>query len=140
MLFNTSDIHYPSVHEDIAALVGRRFSFRKKLELGGVGSQRFLIAEANAEIAAKVERVNGLPYSNIELRQGGIIVWFKVRMESFALALPWYQLSVFKNSGHLVVYGGKWRVKLLPAHNDKLRLKFISKLLELKHNFQSTDR
>ncbi|MEQ9426194.1 MAG: hypothetical protein RJQ09_17350 [Cyclobacteriaceae bacterium] len=60
------------------------------------------------------------------------MIWFRVKLEMYALALPYYQISLFKGTDYVKIYGGKWSVKLSPSHNGSLDMSFIRKLIQQK--------
>ena len=132
MILNLS---YRKKETDRALLerAGKSFSFFERIKLGGIGSQRFEIIEADAEISEILSRDLKLNHCNIELRKGGVLIWFRIKLHNYALVLPYYLLTIFKGPDYLKVYGGKWSVKLKPAHNASFNTKFILKLMEQKN-------
>jgi hypothetical protein len=131
MLFPHS-YYSKKTEKEINALVGKPIGFIKRIRMRGIGSQRFLVSEANEEISELLTRQNTPPYTNIELRPKGIIFWFKVKLDSWVLVLPYYKLNVFKNAEHMILYSDHWKLKLSPAHNSTFNLKFFRKLIRLK--------
>ena len=113
-------------------LVGKPFGWRQRFRMGGVGSQRMLVEEANPEIKELLSLHNLPPFTNIELRPKGIIFWFRILLDNYVLVLPYYKLSVFQNGNQLSVFADEWKVKLIPAHRAKLKTRFVQQMLELK--------
>ena len=131
MLLQTS-YYNKETEASINSKVGKPFGIWQTFKMSGKGSQRFNIIEANQELNELLLQQNSVPQTNIELRPDGIILWFRVKIDNWVLVLPYYQLSIITNQNELVLHAGEWRIKLLPAHNLPLNLKFISKLLEIK--------
>lgn len=128
MIFNLS-YHKKEINQALEERVGKSFSFVERFKMKGVGSQRFIVTEADAETASYINQDTKLNFSNIELREKGILVWFRVKLHVYALVLPYYMVSVYKSDNSLRLYGGKWFVNLVPAYHSKMDNKFIRKLL-----------
>jgi hypothetical protein len=131
VLFKTS---YSSkeTKEAIEELVGKPFGVIERFKLGGVGSQRLLVEQADDDIDAIIKAQNTPPFTNIELRPKGVILWFRVKLDNWALVLPYYQISIFRNTTDITLHANKWKLKLIAANNLSLDLKFFQKLLQLK--------
>lgn len=122
--------------EEILFEVGKSLSIFKRLRMGGNGSQRFVIIEASNELEELANLDNKTNFCNIELRERGIILRFRSRLETYAWVVPYYLLSVFKNETHFSLFAGAEFVRLTPAHNASLNTKFLRKLLEMKSGQQ----
>jgi hypothetical protein len=138
MLFPHS-YYSKKIEKEINDLVGKPIGYLDRIKMRGIGSQRFLVEEANSEVMELISKQNTPPYTNIELRPKGIILWFRVKLDSWVLVLPYFKLSVFKTAGHLIIHQDHWKLKLEPAHNATLKLKFIQKLLGLKAEIVSSE-
>lgn len=100
--------------------------------MGGIGSQRLLIRQANQEIQALLDDQNTPPYTNIELRPQGIILWFRVKLDNWVLVLPYYKLTIFKGDNGFSIFSDQWKLKFSPAHNTPLDTRFIQKMIKMK--------
>jgi hypothetical protein len=120
------------VRQEIAAVAGSSISFFKRLKMGGNGSQRLVIIEAFKELEELIDVDNRSRFCNIELRENGIILHFRSRLESFAWVVPFHILSLFKSDDSLSIYSGSEFVRVKAAHNSLLNQKFINKILEMK--------
>jgi hypothetical protein len=120
------------VRQEIAAVAGSSISFFKRLKMGGNGSQRLVIIEAFKELEELIDVDNRSRFCNIELRENGIILHFRSRLESFAWVVPFHILSLFKSDDSLSIYSGAEFVRVKAAHNSLLNQKFINKILEMK--------
>ena len=68
---------------------------------------------------------------NVELRPKGVIVRFRSLLESFALVIPYYKLTVYK--GHLAIYSIYRDHYFIKVQADtKAAQKFFRKLLDYK--------
>tara|TARA_B100000989_G_scaffold156222_1_gene116553 strand:+ start:676 stop:1098 length:423 start_codon:yes stop_codon:yes gene_type:complete len=95
MLINTS--YYNEKQEkEIKELVGKPFGLFKRIKNGGVGSGRLLITKADKEIENLLILDQNLNYCNIEMRPNGIIVYFRILLETYALVIPYFKLVIFK--------------------------------------------
>ena len=70
--------------------------------MGGIGSPRLTITEASMAIRNLLILDNNADYCNIELRPKGIILGFRSLLESYALVIPFYKLTIYK--GDLAIY------------------------------------
>ena len=135
-LYRTS-YYSKEIEDSINNLVGKPFGFLQRLKMGGIGSQRFLVEDANIELLEVINQHNSTPYVNIELRPKGILLMIKLRLDTWSLALPYYQLNIFKNKSDLGLYCGVWKIKLLPYHNMQLDRKFIAKLMDHRSRYNT---
>ena len=81
---------------EINELVGKPFGLFKRIKEGGVGSGKLLITKADKDIENLLILDHNLNYCNIEMRPNGIIVYFRVLLETYALIIPYYKLVIFK--------------------------------------------
>lgn len=84
--------------EEIDATVGKPFTLIQRLKLGGVGSPKLYVTTSSKEIDALFLLDQNDNTCNIELRPKGIIVRFRSLLETFALVVPYYKLTVFKGT------------------------------------------
>jgi hypothetical protein len=125
--YNTKELR-----KKINAVVGKPLSIVKRLKMGGNGSQRLVVREAFPGLEALLAEDNRPNFCNIEIRESGLILHFRSRLETYAWIVPFHVLSLFKSSEVLSIYGGAEFVKLVPAQNAPLNHKFIQKVLTLK--------
>jgi hypothetical protein len=112
--------------------VGKPFGFMERIKMRGIGSQKLVVEKANDEIELLIGDKSAQRHVNIELRPKGIIIWFRVKLDSWVLVLPYYRLTIYKSPGQLSLYAEQWRLKLKPAYYADMNQNFIHKLLELK--------
>ncbi|MCV9388954.1 hypothetical protein [Reichenbachiella ulvae] len=131
MLLQVSN-YSKEVDQLINDTVGKPFGFMDRIKMRGIGSQKLVIEEANEEIELLIGDRSFQRHVNIELRPKGIIIWFRVKLDSWVLALPYYRLTIYKSPGHLSLFAEQWRLKMIPAYYAEMNQNFIHKLLELK--------
>jgi len=119
--------------QEIREQTGNQFSLISRLKMGGIGSQRLVLIEASPKIQELLSFDNKTNFCNIELREKGIILHFRSRLETFGWIVPYHLISIFKSENHYSIYSGADFVKLSPAHNSSLNHRFIKKLLKMKH-------
>ena len=88
----------------IEELVGKPFSLRKKLMMGGVGSGRMVIEEVSPKLEMTLLNGQDLNYANIELRPKGVLIRITRRLDNFTWIIPYYQLHIYKTEG-LSIHG-----------------------------------
>ena len=130
--------HTRELKEEIDAAIGKPFSVFQRLKMKGIGSQRYQVLQASAALQKIFDGDGSLNVCNIELRQGGIILRFRSRQETYGWMVPYYLLTVFKTAETLSLFGGPEQIKLIPAHNASLDEGFIHKLIRVKAN-QTSD-
>lgn len=111
--------------------VGRPFTLRERFALGGIGSPKLQIKDTSIEIRNLLALDNNLNTCSVEMRPKGIIVRFRSLLETYALVIPYYKLTVYK--GELAVYSihkDHHYVKVLG--DTKAVRKYFKKLLNHK--------
>ena len=130
MLLNVS-YNDKNVTKKINDALGKPFTLRERIRLGGIGSPRLEITQASAAISNLLILDNNADCCNIEMRPGGIIVGFRSLLESYALVIPYYKLTIYKGDlGIYSVYRDHYFVKV--KADTKAVQKFFRKLLDYK--------
>ena len=126
----------PEITRKTDALVGKPYTLRQRWDLRGIGSPRLVIRESSPEIRNLLLLDNNRDTCNIELRPGGIIVGFRSLLESYALVIPYYKLSLYKGkSREYSIYKDHFFI-MVGAGNPGVH-QFMSKVLNLKHELRS---
>lgn len=120
------------IKKTIDEAIGEPVSFFKRFKIGGVGSQRLIFLEASKDFEHLIYVDNKSKFCNIELREEGIILHFRSRLETFAWVVPYRIMSWFKAENSFSIYAGSEFVRLAPAHNAAINNKFINKMLNMK--------
>lgn len=125
------DVSYKSEENTrrINQLVGKPYGFLQRLKMGGIGSPRLSISDADEEISKLMNRDNNRNVCNIELRPKGIIIGFRSRLDPYVLVLPYHELEIihsrilyrFENHSHFIIVQLRKR--------DKSTRKFLRKLM-----------
>ncbi|MGJ8685333.1 MAG: hypothetical protein ACSHWW_11950 [Nonlabens sp.] len=76
--------------------VGKVLSLRERWKLKGSGSPKLHITSSSIQIHNLLVVDNNLNVCNVELREKGIIVRFRSRLQTYALPIPYYKLNVYK--------------------------------------------
>ncbi len=130
MLLNVS-YNDKNVTKKINDALGKPFTLRERIRLGGIGSPRLEITQASTAISNLLILDNNADCCNIEMRPGGIIVGFRSLLESYALVIPYYKLTIYKGDlGIYSVYRDHYFVKV--KADTKAVQKFFRKLLDYK--------
>lgn len=138
MLFEAS-YYSKKTQKEINELVGAPFSLYKRLAIGGIGSQRLLLSTTSPKIQQLLDKQNTPPYTNLEIRPKGIIMWFRVKLDNWVLVIPYYKMNIFKNTNQLNLYCDSWKCYLSSANNLRLDMKFVEKLIRMKAESLSID-
>jgi len=111
--------------------VGKPFLLKERWNMGGIGSPKLYITETSVEIRNLLILDNNVDCCNIELRPKGIIVRFRSLLETFALVIPFYKLTIYK--GDFAVYSVYRDHHFIKVRSDtKAIQKFFKKILDFK--------
>lgn len=111
--------------------VGKPFTLKERLKMGGIGSPKLFITETSLEIQNLLILDNNRNSCNIEMRPKGIIVRFRSLLETFALVIPYYKLTIYK--GDFAVYSIYRDHYFIKVKSDtKAIQKYFRKLLDFK--------
>ena len=126
MLLNVT-YNEPEVKEKIDIAVGKPFSLRERWDKGGIGSSKLVITQASIDIHNLLILDNNRNTCNIELRPKGIILRFRSLLETYALIIPYYKLTLYKGKAQeYSIYKDKQFIKV--AADTKATFKFFTKL------------
>ena len=130
MLLNVSYTD-KKITQKIDEELGKPFTLKERLQLGGIGSPKLHITEACVEIQNLLILDNNLNTCNIEMRPKGIIVRFRSLLETYGLIIPFYKLTIYK--GDLAVYSIYRDNYFIKVRSDtKAIQKYFKKLLDYK--------
>lgn len=130
MLLNVS-YNDKKVIQKIDLEVGKPFRLKERWAMGGIGSPRLFITETSVEIRNLLILDNNRDQCNIEMRPQGIIVRFRSLLETFALVIPYYKLSIYKGDiGIYSIYRDHHWIKV--RADTKAIQKYFRKLLDYK--------
>lgn len=130
MLFRDSH-NDKEVFKKINDLVGKPFTLSQRFKLKGVGSPKLFINKCSLEIRNLLLLDNNIHTCNVEMRPKGIIIRFRSRLETYALPIPYYKLTIYKGKGeeysiHKDNYFVKFKANKKPIHS------FLKKVLDYK--------
>ncbi|HZJ19778.1 MAG TPA: hypothetical protein VFD35_05420 [Pricia sp.] len=130
MLVNVS-YNNTEITRKVDAVVGKPFTLKERWAMGGIGSPRLFITETSIEIRNLLILDNNRDQCNVEIRPKGIIVRFRSLLETFALVIPFYKLTVYKGDlGIYSIYRDHYFIKV--QADTKAVQKFFRKLLDYK--------
>lgn len=95
MLYNVS-YNDRKVDREIKSLVGNHLALRERWKLKGSGSPKLHITAASIQIHNLLVLDINANTCNIEIREKGIIVRFRSLLETYALPIPYYKLTIYK--------------------------------------------
>jgi hypothetical protein len=130
MLVNVS-YNDKEVTRKVDDAVGKPFPLKDRWAMGGIGSPKLFITETSVEIRNLLLLDNNLDSCNVELRPKGIIIRFRSLLETFALVIPYYKLSLYKGNARGYTFYADHHYISVRADNDPIR-KFFRKLLGYK--------
>lgn len=132
MLINYSH-NDPKIISKIKTSVGAPFSLLERFRMMGVGSPKLRIIKSSPEIHNLLVLDQNTHTCNIELRPKGIIIGFQKRLETYALVIPYYKLSIYKGDlNAYTFFKDHYLIKILATQYDKRIHAFVSKILTEK--------
>ena len=133
MIYNST---YSDIEKDIETnnLVGKKYNLIKSIRLGGIGSKRLIVDELGVNFKKLIQQKNDIIYSNIELRNKGIIVYIVDRQKRFTWVIPFYKLVIYKTPSFSIHSDGNF-IRFSNNLNHKQNLAFFKKVLDHKLNF-----
>lgn len=112
MLYNVS-YNDPETRRLIEKDVGQVLSLRQRWNLKGSGSPKLHITSSSIQIHNLLVVDNSLNVCNIELREKGIIVRLRSRLQTYALPIPYYKLTIYKGGAQeYSIYRDNYFVKV----------------------------
>ncbi len=132
MLYNVS-YNNPEITRKINEELGKPFSFRERIQQGGIGSPRLNILSSSIQIYNLLILDNNRNVCNIELRPEGILIGFRSLLESYAFPIPYYKLVLYKGKSDSYSFHRDNYYIEIEARPQDLRIhKFISRILAEK--------
>lgn len=117
----------------IDSALGKPFSLRTRIKMGGIGSPKLIITDASIQISNLLNLDNNRNVCNIEMRPKGIILGFRSGLNPYALIIPYYKLSIYKGKAEeYSIYMDAYFVKIQARSKDIDVHRFMKKLLKAK--------
>ncbi len=133
MLFNVS-YDDREIERKINNEVGKAYGFIDRFKIGGIGSPKMRIISCSEEIDQLLSMDNNVNVCNIELRPKGIILRFRSLLDPYALPIPFYKLTLYKEkASEYIIYYNHHFVKV-QDYQEPLH-KFIQRILEKKAQY-----
>jgi hypothetical protein len=133
MIYNST---YNDIEKEIETnnLVGKKYNLIKSIRLGGIGSKRLIVEDLGVNFKKLIQQKTDLIYSNVELRDKGIIVYVVDGQKRFTWVIPFYKLVIYKSPTFSIHSDGNF-IKYSNKLNHKQNLLFFKKILDHKYNF-----
>ena len=133
MIYNST---YNDIEKEIETnnLVGKKYNLIKSIRLGGIGSKRLIVDDLGANFKKLIQQKTDLIYSNVELRDKGIIVYVVDGQKRFTWVIPFYKLVIYKSPTFSIHSDGNF-IRYSNKLNHKQNLLFFKKILDHKYNF-----
>ena len=118
--------------QEIDALVGRSYSFLARIKMGGIGSPKLKVLDASPLIKEELRKDNDKNLGYGELRPNGLIIYFRSILESWALVIPFTELSIRQEATGLKIEDlDNWlRIKL--SNKVHIQSEFFKKVVDKK--------
>lgn len=111
--------------------VGNSYGFLERFRLKGIGSPKLFINEASTEIDELLVRDKYINSCNVELRPRGIVVRFRSVLDTYALVIPYFKLTLYKGKeDEYSIYADHHFLKI-QGHQEVV-IRFFRRLIDLK--------
>lgn len=134
------DVSYTSEEntKKIDEILGESYSLFQRLKMGGIGSPKLSMTDADNHVSRLMNRDINRNVCNIELRPKGIIIGFRSHLDPFALLMRYDELNIIEKDSFI------YRIET-PAHFIEIRLrkrdtsirKFMERLKREKVQFSA---
>ena len=112
-------------------MVGKPFTLVNRIKLGGIGSPKLHVITCSKKVNNLFLLDHNENTCNIELRPKGIVLRFRSLLETYALVIPYYKLTLFKGrSDAYSVHFENYKVTV-SAQSEPVRV-FFKKIQKLK--------
>lgn len=129
MLYNVS-YNRPDITRALENEVGKKLRFRESLLLKGTGSPKCIMTACSIHIHNLMVLDNNRNVCNIEMREKGIIIRFRSLLETYALPIAYYKLTIYKGrAAEYSIYRDDYFVKIEATEGVH---KFMKKVLDAK--------
>ncbi len=135
MLANVS-YNNKAQRDEIDTLVGKPYTLVERMKLGGVGSPKLYVTSSSKEIEGLFILDHNDNTCNIELRPKGIILRLRSLLETYALVIPYYKLTLFKGTSEAYSIHFEHHKVSVSAKQEAVR-SFFKKVLRQKAKFSS---
>ncbi|KQC32964.1 arginyl-tRNA synthetase [Nonlabens sp. YIK11] len=132
MLYNVS-YNNPKIDREIREKVGNMLTLKERWKIKGSGSPKLIMTSCSIQIHNLMVLDNNANTCNIEIREKGIILRFRSLLETYALPIPFYKLTLYKGqSEEYSVYMDNYFVKI---NADRKSIhKYFNKLQDIKND------
>lgn len=127
----------PAIKAEIDRTVGKSFGWMVRIQLGGIGSRRMLIAEASPRLVELLSQQNATRYCYLELRPSGLIVHFRSILETYGWVIPFHMLSLFQNSDQFSLHAAGEYMKLTGMNGFNPDYSFFKKVMAVRDDWRT---
>ena len=133
MIYN-STYKNDELDNECEKIVGKKYNIIDSILLNGIGSKRLIVKKYSKNFIEIVEKKIDLIYSNIELREKGIIVYIATGQKRYSWVIPYYKLVLFKTPNY-TIHCDEDFIAFSNEINYKENINFFKKLIDHKIKF-----
>ena len=133
MIYN-STYKNDELDNECEKIVGKKYNIIDSILLNGIGSKRLIVKKYSKNFIEIVEKKIDLIYSNIELREKGIIVYIATGQKRYSWVIPYYKLVLFKTP-NFTIHCDEDFITFSNEINYKENINFFKKLIDHKIKF-----
>lgn len=133
----TSDENKKKINE----FLGKPYSLLQRIKMGGIGSPKLSLLDADDEVSRLMNRDINRNVCNIELRPKGIIIGFRSHLDPYALLMKYRDLKIIKlDSLTFRIETQENFIEIQSRKRDKAIRKFLERLEREKNDFLENER
>ena len=133
MIYN-STYKNDELDNECEKIVGKKYNIIDSILLNGIGSKRLIVKKYSKNFFEIIEKKIDLIYSNIELREKGIIVYIATGQKRYSCVIPYYKLVLFKTPNY-TIHCDEDFIAFSNEINYKENINFFKKLIDHKIKF-----
>ena len=133
MIYN-STYKNDELDNECEKIVGKKYNIIDSILLNGIGSKRLIVKKYSKNFIEIIEKKIDLIYSNIELREKGIIVYIATGQKRYSWVIPYYKLVLFKTPNY-TIHCDEDFITFSNEINYKENINFFKKLIDHKIKF-----
>lgn len=133
----TSDENTKRINE----FLGKPYSLLQRIKMGGIGSPKLSLLDADDEVSRLMNRDINRNVCNIELRPKGIIIGFRSHLDPYALLMKYRDLKIIEqNPLTFRIETQENFIEIQSRKRDKAIRKFLERLEREKNDFLENER
>lgn len=122
--------------QEINELVGKPYGLGQRLKMGGNGSPRLIVEHYSPQLKKHFGENLSRKFANIEIRERGILIYFRNNVNDYVWPIPYYHLTIYKSENWSVHSQGLFLRMELDKGGTRIK-KFFRKLMDKRSDYMA---